>query len=144
MGHDLVKSMSEGINRSTVVLICASQAYQNSDYCMFELNQAVEKRKPIVTMLIEENQETWARDSFTMKTGLETIENFIAMNTTTTNTTNTSNVTNNNVIDSRHLASKSWSDDDGLSRDTITQLNQLLELLTAELILKGASRSLQQ
>ena len=40
MGFDLVKSMKEGIERSTVVLCCVDSIYQQRDNCMLEARHA--------------------------------------------------------------------------------------------------------
>ena len=40
MGHDLVKSMEEGIEKSTVVLACVDSDYQARPNCMLELRHA--------------------------------------------------------------------------------------------------------
>ena len=40
MGYDLVKSMQEGIENSTVVLVCVDSKYQKRDNCMLELRHA--------------------------------------------------------------------------------------------------------
>ncbi len=50
LGYDLKKSMKDGIEKSTVVLVCLNQTYENRENCMFELKHASHEKKTIVTL----------------------------------------------------------------------------------------------
>ena len=54
MGFDLVKSMKEGIERSTVVLCCVDSIYQQRDNCMLEARHARQ------VLDIVDSPERWA------------------------------------------------------------------------------------
>ena len=53
MGHDLMASMSEGIAKSSVVVVLASPDYAASANCLFELRSAVAAGKPLITCCVE-------------------------------------------------------------------------------------------
>ena len=64
MGLDLVASMSEGIAKSSVVVVLVSPDYAASANCMFELRSAVAARKPLVTCCVELGfWKTWGLDN---------------------------------------------------------------------------------
>lgn len=50
MGYNLDNSMKEGIDNSTVVLVCLDKKYEDSKNCMFELSEAKKRSKTIVTL----------------------------------------------------------------------------------------------
>jgi serine/threonine protein kinase len=62
MGFDLDSSMREGIEKSEVVLCCANSLYQSRSNCMFEVEQAVAKKKTVVAVLLENpfQNNSWA------------------------------------------------------------------------------------
>ena len=76
MGFDLVRSMHEGIERSTVVVCCVDSGYMQRPNCMLELRHAREtlervhansekkRLKAIVTVLTESNIFQWGTDEF--------------------------------------------------------------------------------
>lgn len=62
MGHDLQRSMREGIARSKVLLACINSIYQSRPNCMFELQEAksMTPAKVIVALSTEAEPLTWA------------------------------------------------------------------------------------
>ena len=61
MGHDLGRSMDEGVKNSHAVIVCLDKKYQASENCMRELRQAEDNRKPIV-VLVTEPDLTWCSE----------------------------------------------------------------------------------
>ena len=62
MGYDLKKSMRDGIMNSKVVLACVSPLYQSRENCMFELREAKNANKNIISLVIEGNPFEWTND----------------------------------------------------------------------------------
>jgi ankyrin repeat protein len=60
MGHRIQLSMEEGVEHSKVVLVALDTLYTTRENCMKELNHAVEKQKPVVTLLLEASWREWA------------------------------------------------------------------------------------
>jgi hypothetical protein len=56
MGHSLQDSMKEGIANSSVVLVFLSTGYLESDNCLFELKEATEQKKKIITVFVESKE----------------------------------------------------------------------------------------
>jgi hypothetical protein len=67
---DLEPSMIDGITNSDVFVACVNRKYQSSPYCMFELEKAIEMKKPIVCVVLEElpsdilDDSSWATPEF--------------------------------------------------------------------------------
>jgi serine/threonine protein kinase len=59
MGHDLVKSMHEGIAASTVFVALVSRSYAKSNNCMLELREALRLGKPFIACLVEPDETWW-------------------------------------------------------------------------------------
>jgi serine/threonine protein kinase len=128
MGHDMVKSMSEGIENSSVVLVCASQAYQSSAYCMFELQSSISLQKPVVTLLTERDALSWATDDFSQLCGLNP---------------NTNRGKNQAIVDISSLVNEDWGSEEGVSMKAMKALNVFVTDLVAHIQLKGAVPSLK-
>lgn len=63
MGHDLKKSMVNGIKNCKVFLACLNSSYQTRENCMFELEEAKSiPGKTVITLLTEDNPLSWADD----------------------------------------------------------------------------------
>ena len=76
MGHDLVASMKSGIANSKVVLICLNSLYQSRENCLFELREAYNTNKSTLTLLIEENKQSWVSPEVREKLNLESSIDF--------------------------------------------------------------------
>lgn len=65
MGHDLRKSMEQGIARSHLMLVCVNKTYQERPNCMFELETAAQKYpdKKRITLVLEPDVFSWANES---------------------------------------------------------------------------------
>ena len=79
MGHDMAYSMQRGIEKSKVVVICASPGYQNGDNTMFELRYArnyidteTGRPKPIITVSLEGRIRNWATDEMKQLCDIQT------------------------------------------------------------------------
>ena len=53
MKHDLMKSMSEGVEKAAVVIALCTKLYQSSPNCQIELNYANDLRKPILPIICD-------------------------------------------------------------------------------------------
>jgi serine/threonine protein kinase len=60
MSRDMRTSVIEGVQNSSVFLCFLSKSYQDSSACMFELEEAKKKSKPIVVVVVDENSLDWA------------------------------------------------------------------------------------
>ena len=83
MGHDMVKSMEEGIEKSTVVLACVDSEYQKRDNCMLELRHAHKvvtqgghKTKAIVAVMIEDGI-SWPTGATTGNWGTDEVKDIL-------------------------------------------------------------------
>lgn len=66
MGHDLKKSMVNGIKNCKVFLACVNSAYQSRENCMFELEEAKSiPGKIVVTVITEDEPLSWADERMT-------------------------------------------------------------------------------
>jgi hypothetical protein len=63
MGNKLKESMKEGIQNSTVVIACINSSYEKSVNCKYELEVAVQLKKPIITIMLE---NPWSSSSWSM------------------------------------------------------------------------------
>jgi serine/threonine protein kinase len=107
MGYNLQTSMIDGIAKSDVILVCANQNYQNSPNCMFELNEAKRQNKKIVTLIIEENPFSWAKDELKLLT----------------------NMSSRMFVDVGQISTFSWDTEDGISKEMINSLRDGLKPL---------------
>jgi serine/threonine protein kinase len=60
MGNNLRDSMKEGIENSTVVIACVNSMYEKSGNCKYELEIAVQLKKPIITIMLEDPWKSWS------------------------------------------------------------------------------------
>jgi hypothetical protein len=124
MGHNMVKSMSDGVQNSSVILVCASEAYQNSNYCMFELKESYTLKKPILTIVIQENPLSWASEKYCELCTLKS----------------------NQYIDiSKYSTEINWNinDNESNNNDLLLEFNLHLENISTKAIEMGAKQSLK-
>jgi serine/threonine protein kinase len=57
MGHALQDSMSEGIANSSAILVFLSTGYLESRNCLFELNEAYQQKKKVITVFLEPKEK---------------------------------------------------------------------------------------
>jgi hypothetical protein len=111
MQHEMLKSMSEGISMSSVIIVCASQAYQTSNFCMYELRSALALTppKPVVVLIVEPNFNSWASPEFAKLC----------------------NINHNFSVDISAFASDVWYEEEGPPPHVYIEFNSVLEKLVA-------------
>jgi hypothetical protein len=57
MGHSLQDSMKDGIANSAVILVFLSTGYLESENCVFELNEAYQQKKKVITVFLEPKEK---------------------------------------------------------------------------------------
>jgi serine/threonine protein kinase len=57
MGHSLQDSMKEGIANSSVILVFLSTGYLESTSCLFELKEAYQQKKKVLTVFLEPKEK---------------------------------------------------------------------------------------
>lgn len=67
MKHDIMQSIQKGIDNSKVFLACVSNNYQTSEYCRQELKYAKECKKPIITILLNHNNDNSNKSNNTLQ-----------------------------------------------------------------------------
>ena len=63
MGHDMKTHMEEGVLNSAVVVALVSRSYAARPNCMLELRTAQSLKKPIITVLVDEDENWWPSDT---------------------------------------------------------------------------------
>lgn len=90
-GYDLQLSMSEGLEKSSVVLVCADDLYQNKPNCMYELREAYRMGKMILLVTLKGDVFTWASPEMKEKC----------------------DIANKMFVDMGDVAQQDWGRDDG-------------------------------
>ena len=73
MDHSLVDSMMSGIDNSKVALVCIHPEYEKSTNCMLELNHAIARGKPLVSLVTAPGiwgNNSWVTSNIRNKLGL--------------------------------------------------------------------------
>jgi hypothetical protein len=89
--YDLQLSMCEGLEKSSVVLVCADDLYQNKPNCMFELREAYRKGKMILLVTLKGDVFAWASPEMKEKC----------------------DIANKIFVDMSDVAQQDWGRDDG-------------------------------
>lgn len=63
MGHDMKAHMEDGVAHSAVVVALVSRAYAARPNCMLELRTAHALKKPIITVLVDEDESWWPSEA---------------------------------------------------------------------------------